>query len=184
MPESLLNHVALVVEKIETEVAALDVAVALHGAIEHFPREGTRELYVGDDSLSGRLLLIQPVSAGPYQRALQLRGAGLHHLAIDVPDLDRFLHAIPDDGWQLHPHSFETLSRMRVAWLKRSGHPLIEVQEASCPPPTGGFIERVEFPFADYRLLEQLNCPSLYRGKGVRLLTANDTPLSLPSLNG
>jgi hypothetical protein len=84
--KAALNHVAFLVGSIESAIRLIPSPSADRGNIEEFPSEGTRELYVGD-SIMGRLLLMQPIGAGPYQRAMKKRGESLHHLALDVENL-------------------------------------------------------------------------------------------------
>lgn len=97
-------------------------------AIETFAGEGTRELYVGDASRPGRLLLMQPIADGPYQRSLDDRGEGLHHVAWQVPDLRAELARLSGTGWLLHPRSAADFADHQQVWLCRPGvHALFEL---------------------------------------------------------
>lgn len=136
-----LDHVALVVRRLEPVVQRLDGLDA--GPIEEFPGEGTREVYLGTGT--ARLLLMEPTTAdGPYARALAKRGPGLHHVAVNVPDLDELLGRTR--GWLLVPACLRDLDRTRTAWLARPGvATLLEVHEgahAEGPP----VVEQVEVP--------------------------------------
>jgi len=136
-----LDHVALVVRQLEPVLERLGDLEA--GPIEDFPKEGTREVYLGEGT--ARLLLMQPTrSAGPYGRALEKRGPGLHHVALNVPDLDAFLGRVR--GWLLVPACVPGLAATRTAWLARPGvATLLEVHERE--PSTGTpVVERVELP--------------------------------------
>jgi hypothetical protein len=94
---------------------------------EVFPE--TREIYV-HGSERNALLLTEARDTGSYRRALEKRGPGIHHLAVDVLDLDGFLHSISGSGWLLHLNSLKTIKDHRTAYLARPGFPaLIEVQE-------------------------------------------------------
>ena len=94
---------------------------------EVFPE--TREVYV-HGSERNALLLMEARDTGSYRRALEKRGPGIHHLAIDVLDLDGFLNSISGSGWLLHLNSLNTMKDIRTAYLARPGFPaLIEVQE-------------------------------------------------------
>ena len=116
-----LDHVALVVRSIEEAVERLQLEVDL-GAIDTFPAEGTRELYVGEPSQAGKLLLMQPTGDnGPYARALKKRGEGLHHIAFCVPDVRAYVGSVAETGWLLHPRSLEELERCGTVWLCRPG---------------------------------------------------------------
>ena len=72
------HHTAILVENIEEVVTSWSLDDANLQSVEEFESEGTRELYVGQDEKANRLLLIQPTSKGPYLRAFEKRGAGLH----------------------------------------------------------------------------------------------------------
>lgn len=92
--------------------------------------EGTREIYVGREKANS-LLLMEAIGPGPYQRAMEKRGPGIHHLAIDVLNLEVFLDSIFSSGWLLHPISVKSIKQIRVAYLARPEFPaLIEVQES------------------------------------------------------
>src|SRR4051812_39623811 len=76
------------------------------------------------------LFLIETVKTSAYQRAIEKRGPGLHHLAIDVLHLEDYLLSLAGSGWLLHPKSVKTMRDSKTAYLARPGFPgLIEVQE-------------------------------------------------------
>lgn len=76
------------------------------------------------------LLLMEPIKPGAYQRVLEKRGPGLHHLAIDVLHLEQYIESLAGSGWLLHPVSIKTMKQSQTAYLARPGFPgLIEVQE-------------------------------------------------------
>ncbi|MFW5688575.1 MAG: VOC family protein [Spirochaetota bacterium] len=122
-----VDHIAVLVRSIERAIDTLGLRVD-HESIEEFPGEGTRELYVGDSKTPARLLLMQPIGPGPYERALAKRGAGLHHIALGTPDLLEFSDSISGTGWLLHPSSLRLAGRAKQIWLCRPGvGTLIEV---------------------------------------------------------
>jgi hypothetical protein len=126
-----LDHVALLVVSIEAALKRMGLSADPSG-IEEFPGEGTRELYVGDDDTPARLLLMQPIGPGPYERALRKRGEGLHHIAVCVEDLTAFVESMSGTGWLLHPQSLLTLKRFKQVWLCRPGvHTLVEVSKGN-----------------------------------------------------
>jgi len=111
------------------------------GAAEDFPGEGTREAYLGGPGARSRLLLMQALDGaqGPYRRALEKRGPGLHHVALAAPDVEGFVAGLAGSGWLLLPRSLETLRGARTAWLARPGVPaLIEVFESGEDDGGGG----------------------------------------------
>jgi len=142
-----VDHVALLVPDLESALSTITRLGLEHGEIEDFPAEGTREVYVGEPGQQGRLLLMQPLGDGPYQRALSKRGPGLHHVAIGVADLSAFLSR-DASGWLLHPHSVESISSCSTTWLARPGvGTLVEVVEADAnrqPPQQAPLVSRVE----------------------------------------
>ena len=167
---SHLNHVALLVTNIESFVRENSLLSEPHGQIDEFPSEGTRELYLGKESQIGRLLLMQAIGEGPYRDAYERRGAGLHHIAIDVPKVDDFVGELSGSGWFLHPRSLWFYDDNRQVFLSRPGVPvLIEVQERPTASTEDPFIDRVEFPFPSTRLLESLCCSRLKMGQKFKI---------------
>jgi len=130
MADSNFSHVALLVPSVETSAQFLNSRGIETCAPESFEAEGTKEIYVGSyDKRSALLLLLEAISDGPYQNAMRKRGPSLHHLAIDVLDVERFVQSAQNIGWALHPASARTLS-YKTAWLYLKGVPtLIEVHQ-------------------------------------------------------
>jgi methylmalonyl-CoA/ethylmalonyl-CoA epimerase len=164
---SRLDHVALLV----TDLArASEVVRALGVEVEapaDFPAEGTREAYCGPADAAAKLLLLQPLGPGPYARALERRGPGLHHVAIATPDPRAFAEAAR--GWLLHPRSL----RGTTLWLARPGvGTLVEVTEEKAPLACGpAVVERVEIP-GPAALLAALGLPALVAGSEAWLTVA------------
>ena len=128
--KSVLNHVAILVESLESVVEKNIFDTSLLGEIEEFPKEGTRELYIGLNHQMGRILLMQAHGPGAYENALKKRGPGLHHIAIDVLNIDEFVASLSGSGWLLHPKSLEFYKSHKQVYLNRPGvAALIEVQE-------------------------------------------------------
>lgn len=144
--------------------------------------EETREIYIQGGEPNS-LLLMEARDTGSYRRALQKRGPGIHHLAIDVLDIDGFLRSISGSGWLLHLNSLKTMKDMRTAYLARPGFPaLIEVQEKKRLMDSPLFIDKVSLKY-DASLsslvksvgLDRILKPALehsslaIRGKGIEL---------------
>jgi methylmalonyl-CoA/ethylmalonyl-CoA epimerase len=155
-----LNHVALLVPSVKKSAAVLAAYRFPIGPAEEWEGEGTLEVYVGDQSAkSGLLLLMEPVKEGAYARAMQKRGPGLHHLAVDVLDLGGFIDGLSGSGWLLHPKSLKTIKDTQTAYLARPGTPmLIEVQEREAPANKPGFVQNIGMPLSarDARMLGAL----------------------------
>lgn len=142
------SHVALLVPSVDQAAERLRKYGFNISPAENWEGEGTREIYVERDQQNS-LLLMEPAKPGAYQRAMEKRGPGLHHLAIDVLNLDEFLLSLGRSGWLLHPTSMRTMKKSRTAYLARPEFPaLIEVQERKEIKQRPRFVTRVEIPFS------------------------------------
>ena len=89
--ENRLEHVAIAVDD-------LDAAIALFSSILGMPDSGrelvdSEQVQVAFFDLGGaRIELLEPTTDdSPVGRFLQRRGAGLHHIALEVPNIDQAL---------------------------------------------------------------------------------------------
>jgi hypothetical protein len=139
------SHVAILVpsvRKAADHLRQFDFEIAEEDV---FPE--TREIYV-QGSERNSLLLMEARDTGSYRKALEKRGPGIHHLAIDVLDLEGFLSSIAGSGWFLHLNSLQTMKDFRSAYLARPGFPtLIEVQEKAELMDGPLFVDGVMLPF-------------------------------------
>lgn len=87
------SHVAILVSSVRKAAAYLRQFDFQIGKEEDWDGEGTREIYV-EVAKANSLLLIEPIKPGAYQRALDKRGPGLHHLAIDVLNLEKYIESL------------------------------------------------------------------------------------------
>lgn len=159
-----LDHVALLVRSCEAAAQAAASLGLVIGPRESWPSEGTTEIYVGGDAVTARLLLVEPTHTGPYRRAMERRGPGLHHVAVLVPDLEAYVASLAGSGWYLHPQSLETVRKHRTAWLARPGtRLLVEVHERPAPDGKAALIQSLELPAAAVAspMLAALGCSSL-----------------------
>ena len=159
-----LNHIAILVESIEKFIEQNPSLHSEMGKIEEFCNEGTRELYIGSDGKSARLLIIQAIGNGPYQRAIEKRGYGPHHIAIDVKNIMDFMDAVNGSGWNLHPCSLRTYQDLKQIWLCKTGNLLIEVQERQKLDNRLAFIDQVSVPFSSPSLCEALQIATVKLG--------------------
>ena len=140
------SHVALLVKSVESSANFLRQFGFQTGPAETWEGEGTKEIYV-ESGRCNSLLLMQPAKPGAYQRAMAKRGPGLHHLAIDVLNLEEFLISIAGSGWFLHPTSVKTITQSKTAYLARPGFPaLIEVQQKEKLATDAPFVSKIELP--------------------------------------
>jgi methylmalonyl-CoA/ethylmalonyl-CoA epimerase len=110
------SHVAVLVPSVERAAMYLKKLDFQIGAVDEF--EETREIYV-QYGRSNPLLLMEPKGTGSYQRALDKRGPGIHHLAIDVLDLNQYLKSIKGSGWLLHLNSIDSIKDYKTAYLRK-----------------------------------------------------------------
>lgn len=133
--KSHLTHVAILVNSIE-RVARFFAERNFHiNSPESFESEGTREIYVGNNNKnSSTILLVEPMGEGPYNKALKKRGAGIHHIGLDVENLADYCVGLGQAaGWLLHTHSLRSIPKLRTAYLIRPSVPLmLEVHERIC----------------------------------------------------
>jgi methylmalonyl-CoA/ethylmalonyl-CoA epimerase len=96
-----LDHVAIAVESIAASLPLFESLTGATGsANEQVVSQNVNVAFVGDDP--GRLELIEPTSADSnVGRFLARRGAGLHHIAYRVPDLEAALDAFAARGVEL-----------------------------------------------------------------------------------
>lgn len=138
------SHVAVLVPSVDKAAKYLQRFDFQIGPKEDFHE--TREIYV-QHGKSNSLLLMEPKGPGSYQRALEKRGPGVHHFAIDVLDLSGYLQSISGSGWLLHLNSLNSIKEYQTAYLARPGFPaLIEVQEKEKISEGSLFVEKVTFP--------------------------------------
>lgn len=170
---STLSHVALLVPSVDASARFLNSHGIATGEPESFDSEGTKEIYVGSyDQQRGLLLLLEAISAGPYQRAMEKRGPSLHHIALDVRDITAFTEKAQSSGWKLHPVSEDTMA-YKTAWLFLEGiSTLIEVHQKKELSQKPSKISKVHLP------LQQSQMP-LFQGIGLGEVITPDNEVLL-----
>ena len=181
-----LDHIGILVESLEKVTGQLkDLGLACAG-IEEFPSEGTREMYCGGDESSGKLLFLQPIGEGPYASALERRGPGLHHIALYVENLERFIGSLAGSGWYLHPSSLESIRGYNTAWLARPAIPtLLEITQLdSFETGADSVVSKIEIPIGNrHSLIDALGIAQIARSTDEHCwLTVADARVSVDSL--
>jgi hypothetical protein len=142
--ETSPSHVAVLVPSVRKAAEYLRQFSFAIGEKEEF--EETREIYI-EGGEKNALLPMEAKESGSYQRALKKRGPGLHHLAIDVLDIESFLGSLAGTGWLMHLNSVKALRDFRTVYLARPGFPaLIEVHEKKKLKSGSPFVEGVTLP--------------------------------------
>lgn len=122
-----LHHIAVLTHSLSAVAESLPSELARLG-VDTFPNEGTQEQYI-DLSPSGRpsLLLIEAIGDGPYRRALQKRGAGLHHFGFMTDRINAAVDYFAQHRLLLHPITLKTFEQ-GVIWMCRPEMPfLVEI---------------------------------------------------------
>lgn len=163
--KSVLSHVALLVpnsSKASEYLRSLDFKI---GPAEKFDGEGTLEIYIGDlETQTASLLLMEPTKEGAYTRAMAKRGPSLHHIAIDVLDLEAYIDHLAGSGWLLHPKSLKMLKHSQTAYLARPGIPaLIEVQQRETLDDSPHFITGIAIPGLSFQGVEMFGRIGLHQ---------------------
>jgi methylmalonyl-CoA/ethylmalonyl-CoA epimerase len=127
-----LDHVAIAVDSIDDVLPALELVTGARGSPrERVEAQGVELCFVGDGD--GKLELLQPLGPQtPVGRFLQRRGAGLHHLAYRVTDIDAALRELERAGVELIDRSARPGAHgHRVAFIhpRSTGGVLMELVE-------------------------------------------------------
>ena len=134
-PGARLAHLGVIVRRIDAATAFYRRLGLPEGAPEPFPQENVRMAFV---PLAGaQIELLEPLApTGPLGRFLTERGEGIHHLALEVPDLERALARARAAGVRLIDAAPRRGAHgTRVAFLHPSGFHgvLIELVEVLGP---------------------------------------------------
>lgn len=135
-PVPIIDHVGIAVNSIEAAVAGW--AALLGGpptGEERVDSEGVRVAFFG--SGSGRIELLEPLNDdSPIARHLERRGAGVHHVCLEVSDLEATLRRVATEGWTpIAPAIRRGAEGARVAFLhpRGTGGVLLELRESPAP---------------------------------------------------
>jgi hypothetical protein len=176
------SHVAILVPSVEKAAKYLQKYDFLIGSVDEF--EGTREIYV-QFGQGNPLLLMEPKGNGSYRRALDKRGPGLHHLAIDVLDLNAYLKSIKGSGWLLHLNSIDSIKDYKTAYLARPGFPgLIEVHEKESLSDSPLFVQKIVIPLEEKhkQLLQAVGLEKIVTHSTQSILTLSGIEIEMKDL--
>jgi methylmalonyl-CoA/ethylmalonyl-CoA epimerase len=93
-----LDHVAILVSDLDAAIRLYRDVYGLELAeVEEVPTEQVRVAIFGHGT--GRIELVCPTGPeSPMAKALAKRGEGLHHVCVEVPDLERAMAALRAEG--------------------------------------------------------------------------------------
>jgi methylmalonyl-CoA/ethylmalonyl-CoA epimerase len=128
-----LDHVAIL-------VADLDAAIRLYrdvyglelAEVEEVPTEKVRVAIFGHGA--GRIELVSPSGPdSPMAKAIEKRGEGLHHVCLEVPDIEQAMAALKAQGAPLldeKPRAGAGGSKVAFVHPKGSRGVLVELKQA------------------------------------------------------
>jgi methylmalonyl-CoA/ethylmalonyl-CoA epimerase len=96
-----MDHVAIVVQSLDASLAFYrDALGMMPSKILDFPSEGVKIAFIPVGGSSGtEVELLEPTDRTTgVARFLEKRGQGLHHICLEVPDIERALDDLRADG--------------------------------------------------------------------------------------
>lgn len=96
-----LNHIAIVVEDIEQALEVYRDGIGLHVEnVTEEPAEAVRVAYL--PTATGEIELIQPTTTDSgVAKYLAKKGEGLHHICLDVDDIEATIRQMTGQGMQI-----------------------------------------------------------------------------------
>ena len=136
-----LDHVAILVSDLDAAVKLYRDVYGLELAeIEDVPGEKVRVAIFGHGA--GRIELVSPSGPdSPMAKALEKRGEGLHHLCLEVPDIERAMAALRERGAPLldeKPRPGAGGARVAFVHPKGSRGVLVELRQGPALPGKTG----------------------------------------------
>ena len=112
-----IGHIGIAVSNVE-EAAALYSSLlgAKPAAIETIPDEGLKSVLipVGEDI---EIELVEPIDpAGGIAKFVEKKGEGLHHICLEVDDIDQVMKSFVDNGIELISREARTVDIGRIAY--------------------------------------------------------------------
>ena len=131
MAVTKINHVAIAVKDIESSLDFWENKLGLKlDYIEEVPSEHSRVAFIpiGDSLIE----LVQPTSPDTGMAAfLEKRGEGIHHICVEVEDIDETFNMLKEKGVRLINTEPQVLPGRKMAFVhpKSTGGVLVELYE-------------------------------------------------------
>lgn len=126
-----INHVAIVVKDIDESLKFWETALGLKlDHVEDVPSQASKVAFIPVGE--GEIELVQPTSSDSGMAAyLEKRGEGMHHLCIEVDDIEAKMQELKDAGVRLINQSPEVLPGRIMAFIhpKSTSGVLVELYE-------------------------------------------------------
>jgi methylmalonyl-CoA epimerase len=96
-----IDHIAIAVADLEAAIGVFEIVLGMK--VKHREEVAGFKVMIATLSTGGTdIELIQPTSDdSPVAKFIAERGPGLHHVALSVPDIDKALGALREQGVQL-----------------------------------------------------------------------------------
>ena len=135
-----IDHVAVVIRDLESALQFYrDLLGIQPSRILDFPQEGVRIAFLPLGGADGsEIELLEPINPeGSVARFLQQRGGGLHHICLEVPDIDQTLAELRDAGARVLDESPRPTAEGRGIFLhpKGTGGVLLELVQRAAESP-------------------------------------------------
>ena len=126
-----INHVAIVVKDIDESLKFWETALGLKlDHVEDVPSQASKVAFIPVGE--GEIELVQPTSSDSGMAAyLEKRGEGMHHLCLEVDDIEAKMQELKDAGVRLINQSPEVLPGRKMAFIhpKSTSGVLVELYE-------------------------------------------------------
>lgn len=126
-----INHVAIVVKDIDESLKFWETALGLKlDHVEDVPSQASKVAFIPVGE--GEIELVQPTSSDSGMAAyLEKRGEGMHHLCIEVDDIEAKMQELKDAGVRLINQLPEVLPGRKMAFIhpKSTSGVLVELYE-------------------------------------------------------
>ena len=126
-----INHVAIVVKDIDESLKFWETALGLKlDHVEDVPSQASKVAFIPVGE--GEIELVQPTSSDSGMAAyLEKRGEGMHHLCIEVDDIEAKMQELKGAGVRLINQSPEVLPGRKMAFIhpKSTSGVLVELYE-------------------------------------------------------
>lgn len=135
-----IDHVAIVVRDLASALTFYrDMLGIVPSRVLEFPQEGVRIAFLPLGGSGGsEIELLEPSNPeGSVARFLEQRGGGLHHICLEVPDIDRALDDLRAAGARVLDESPRPTAEGRGIFLhpKGTGGVLLELVQRSAGNP-------------------------------------------------
>jgi len=134
-----IDHVAVVVRDLDAALHFYqDMLGIMPSRVLDFPQEGVRIAFLPLGGANGsEIELLEPMNPeGSVARFLEQRGGGLHHICLEVPDIDRALEELRAAGAQVLDETPRRTAEGRGIFLhpKGTGGVLLELVQRTETP--------------------------------------------------